>query len=129
MLRSHVESVVVEGGRAVGVRLRGRNAVGSSGSEVLRARRAVISNASVWDTQRLLPEGTVPAAGRAEALATPRTGSFMHLHLGIDADGLPPELDCHHLVVNDWDDIEVRGGDARGRRSQGSGVTRCRGGR
>lgn len=28
------------------------------------------------------------------------------MHLGIDATGLDPELDCHHLVVNDWDKLE-----------------------
>ena len=26
---------------------------------------------------------------------------------GIDAEGLPPDLDCHHLVVNSWDDLEA----------------------
>lgn len=31
----------------------------------------------------------------------------MHLHLGIDADGLPDDLECHHLVVNDWNDLEA----------------------
>jgi hypothetical protein len=68
------------GGRAIGVRLEAKS---GRRTEVIRARRGVISNASVWDTQALLPklagrEGT----WRAEALATPRTGSFMHLHLG-----------------------------------------------
>ena len=43
-LRSHVQEILVEGGKAVGVRLR-------SGAEV-RARKAVVSNASVWDTIR-----------------------------------------------------------------------------
>jgi phytoene dehydrogenase-like protein len=28
--------------------------------------------------------------------------SFMHLHLGIDAAGLPDDLACHYIVVNDW---------------------------
>lgn len=28
-------------------------------------------------------------------------------HAGIDAEGLPKDLDCHHLFVNDWDDIEA----------------------
>lgn len=54
LLRSHVEQVLVEGGRAAGVRLRGG---GGGRPEVIRARRAVVSNASVWDTMRLLPEG------------------------------------------------------------------------
>jgi phytoene dehydrogenase-like protein len=26
----------------------------------------------------------------------------MHLHLGIDAQNLPNDLDCHSIVVNDW---------------------------
>lgn len=29
------------------------------------------------------------------------------LHAGIDAKGLDPNLDCHHLVVNDWQDLEA----------------------
>lgn len=32
--------------------------------------------------------------------------SFLHMHLGIDATGLSPDLDCHHLVVNDWNSLE-----------------------
>ena len=140
LLRSHVDEVLVEGGRAVGVRLRQRGgsapvggAAGSGGgdldirssapgsasisdsgssssssggggdgdggskADVIRARMGVVSNASCWDTVRLLPPGAVPAAWRAQREATPQTGSFVHLHLGIDADGLPADLDCHHL--------------------------------
>ncbi|CAN0466838.1 unnamed protein product [Ectocarpus sp. 12 AP-2014] len=32
---------------------------------------------------------------------TPETGSFMHLHLGIDAEGLH-DLDIHYTVVESW---------------------------
>ncbi|MBE9128037.1 MULTISPECIES: phytoene desaturase family protein [unclassified Coleofasciculus] len=94
MLNAHVEEVLVEGNRAVGVRLRG-------GKE-MRARQAVVSNASVWDTLKLLPEGSVPQQFRAKRQATPICDSFMHLHLGIDAQGLPSDLACHSIVVNDW---------------------------
>lgn len=38
-----------------------------------------------------------------EKEATPQCESFMHLHLGIDAAGLPDDLEIHHIVVNDWD--------------------------
>lgn len=67
LLRSHVEQVLVEGGRAAGVRLRGSGGSGDeAAAEVIRARRAVVSNASVWDTLRLLPEGErVLLLGRA----------------------------------------------------------------
>lgn len=37
----------------------------------------------------------------------PQAASFLHMHLGIDAAGLSPDLDCHHLVVNDWSDLEA----------------------
>lgn len=74
---------VCAGGEAVGVRLAPRGGRGERGSgEVIRARRAVVSNASAWDTQRLLPPGAAPPAWRDEALQTPRTGSFVHLHAG-----------------------------------------------
>lgn len=37
----------------------------------------------------------------------PQTNSFLHLHLGIDATDLPKDLDIHHLVVNNWGDLEA----------------------
>lgn len=32
---------------------------------------------------------------------------FLYVLSGIDAEGLPPDLDCHHLIVNSWDDLEA----------------------
>ena len=49
-LNSHVEQVLVENGRASGVKLRRKGIH-------IKAKRAVISNASVWDTMRLIPDG------------------------------------------------------------------------
>jgi phytoene dehydrogenase-like protein len=90
LLRSHVESIFMHRGRAEGVWLRGR---GGGNKRLLRARRAVISNASIWDTTRLLPTGTLSEQRIQERMDTPRTGSFVHLHLGIDASGLPADLE------------------------------------
>lgn len=59
MLGAHVEEVLLEGGRAAGVRLRGGGTV--------RAAKAVVSNASLWDTQRLLPAAAVTPAMRTAA--------------------------------------------------------------
>jgi hypothetical protein len=72
----------MEGGRAAGVRLRPRGPASSSASasssgrggadlETIRARLGVVSNASGWDTQRLLPPGAAPPAWAATAAATP----------------------------------------------------------
>ena len=92
------------GGKAVGVRLEGRGSRGADEGAVIRARRGVVSNASVWDTQALLPAEGTPSNWRREALGTPRTGSFMHLHLG--GERSPPLfaifvwLKSHPLCLN-----------------------------
>ncbi|AGA89032.1 phytoene dehydrogenase-like oxidoreductase [Thioflavicoccus mobilis 8321] len=98
--RAHVERILVEGGQARGVRLRD--------GEVLRAP-VVISNASIWDTAgTLLEPQDLPAGYRATALRTPTTLSFLHLHLGIRADGLN-DLHPHHVIVGDADDVTAPG--------------------
>lgn len=94
-LNAPVAEILLDGDRAVGVRL--------ADGTVLRSRRAVVSNASVWDTLALLPPGGAGDRLRAEREALPRCPSFMHLHLGIDGTGLPPDLPCHHIVVEDWE--------------------------
>jgi phytoene dehydrogenase-like protein len=95
MLNAHVEKILMEGDRAIGVQLRN--------GKTLRARKAVISNASIWDTLPLLPDHPGTRALRHQRQSIPACDSFMHLHLGIDASGLSPNLACHHIVVNDWE--------------------------
>lgn len=91
-LNAHVEQILVADQRATGVRLRG--------GEELHAP-VVITNATVWDTvESLLSPQDLPASYRQQALATPAVNSFMHLHLGIRAEGLA-DLAIHHVVVND----------------------------
>ncbi len=88
---AHVEAILVKAGKVVGVRLRG--------GETLQAP-VVISNATVWDTyQTLLKPEDLPETYRQQALATPAIASFMHLHLGIRAEGLET-LAGHHVVVH-----------------------------
>ncbi|MDB9524407.1 NAD(P)/FAD-dependent oxidoreductase [Oscillatoria sp. CS-180] len=94
-LGTHVEAILMTNGRATGVRLKS--------GEVLSAKRAVVSNASIWDTLRLLPNQSAAHSFQRERQSIPTCNSFMHLHLGIDGADLPPDLACHHIVVNDWD--------------------------
>ncbi|MER3477448.1 MAG: carotene isomerase [Leptolyngbya sp. ERB_1_2] len=89
-LNAHVEKVLVENQKAIGVRLRN--------GEELRSRY-VVSNASIWDTLKLVD--AFPKQFRTKRQATPTCESFMHLHLGIDGKGLD-SIACHHIVVNDW---------------------------
>ncbi|XRB12196.1 hypothetical protein RI054_04g20320 [Pseudoscourfieldia marina] len=99
-LRSAVEEIVVSDGRAVGVR--------TKAGRTLHARKAVISNASTWDTfGKLVKSEHLPPSWRRERTSTPMTDSFMHLHVGFDKSGLPDDLECHHIVVNDMEDIST----------------------
>ena len=72
---------------------------------MLRAKEAVVANCSVWDLPKLLP-GTRGEGLHREAGNVPECESFLHLHAGLDATGLPPpeELGIHHLVVRDWNE-------------------------
>ena len=91
-LNAHVEQILLRGGRATGVRLRSGDVLNAS---------IVISNASIWDTYRqLLQPEDLPTSFRQRSQATPAIDSFMHLHLGIRADGLDG-LTGHHVVVHD----------------------------
>ena len=100
-LKQHVEEIIVENGEATGVRLKN--------GRIARATKAVVSNATVWDTMPLLPDraeleaqGLPQAADWKEDMSEiPALGSIMHLFLGIDAEGLP-DLDPSHLAVLDW---------------------------
>ena len=55
LLNAHVDSIMVQDGRAAGVRL--------SSGERITAEKAVVSNASLTDSLRLLPAGHAAAAG------------------------------------------------------------------
>ena len=92
---AHVTQINTKNGTATGVRLRS--------GEMITASKAVVSNASVWDTLKLMPAGTLPKKFARDRQSTPLCESFMHLHLGIDAAGLPADLACHYIVVNDWE--------------------------
>ena len=91
-LNSHVQKIVVKNGRAQGVLLK-------NGTQITAP--TVISNATIWDTYRhLLDPSDSPSKYREEKLETPAVDSFMHLHLGIRADGLK-DVPIHHVVVHD----------------------------
>ncbi|MCL1467647.1 phytoene desaturase family protein [Argonema galeatum] len=91
-LNAHVEQILLESGKVVGVRLRN--------GEMIKAA-IVISNATIWDTYtKLLKPEDLPSSYRQQSLDIPAVDSFMHLHLGIRAEGLE-NITGHHVVVHD----------------------------
>ena len=96
--RSRVTEILLENDRAVGVRL-------TSGEEI-RAKH-IISNATHWDTfnQLLPPEHKPPRQKRWESHYQ-KSPSFLSLHLGVKAEILPPDVECHHILLEDWAKME-----------------------
>jgi len=109
-----VDRILVEDGACAGVVLKG--------GETYRARKAVVSNADLYNTFKMVPEGAsadldaerraflAPAApvytddvGPTDGSGLPLCKSFMHLHLGVRADAMPPDLPPQWTVVNSWD--------------------------
>ncbi|MFB2922356.1 phytoene desaturase family protein [Aerosakkonema funiforme] len=91
-LNAHVEQILLESGKVVGVRLQN--------GEIIKAA-IVISNATIWDTYtNLLKPEDLPTSYRQKSLTTPAVDSFMHLQLGIRAEGLE-NITGHHVVVHD----------------------------
>ncbi|XP_004986129.1 prolycopene isomerase, chloroplastic [Setaria italica] len=71
--------------------------------KVVRAKKAVVSNASMWDTlDLLLPPDAVPKSYEDKVKATPQCDSFMHLHLGFGVENAREGLGVHHIVVDNW---------------------------
>eukprot|EP00913_Durusdinium_trenchii_P012627 g11858.t1 len=103
-----VEEVLLEGQCAVGVR--------SSKGE-LRAREAVVCNAPIWDAAKLLPQDLSLDDMKQDwqeikrmmrglcrlCQETPMTRSYLHLHLGLDAEGLDlSQLEAHYTSMTNW---------------------------
>ncbi len=107
--QTRVTNVLIENGRAVGVRL-------ADGQE-LRAKR-IVSNATRWDTFAGEDSATSTLVGPEHTPASERTwrkryqpsSSFLSLHLGIDASVVPKNFHCHHLLLEDWDEMEAEQG-------------------
>lgn len=90
-LKTHVDQIWVNAGKVRGIQLK-------NGDQITAP--VVISNATIWDTfTHLLKPENLPAPFRQKSLATPAVDSFMHLHLGICAEGLN-NLPGHHVVVH-----------------------------
>jgi prolycopene isomerase len=84
----------------------GAIAVKLSNGEILTAKR-VISNATRWDTfEHLLKDEPLPAGEQRWQQRYKRSPSFLSLHLGVKAEVIPADTDCHHILLEDWADME-----------------------
>ncbi|OEL36466.1 Prolycopene isomerase, chloroplastic [Dichanthelium oligosanthes] len=97
--KANVTNVILENGKAVGVRL-------SNGKEFFA--KTVISNATRWDTfGKLLKDKELPEEEKNFQNNYVKAPSFLSIHMGVKASVLPPGTDCHHFVLEDnWNNLE-----------------------
>jgi prolycopene isomerase len=100
--KAKVTEILTENGRATGVKL--------ATGEVYRAKR-IISNATRWDTfEKLLPDNRKPTSEKKWQQRYQQSPSFLSLHLGVKAEALPIGTECHHILLEDWDNMEAEQG-------------------
>ncbi len=99
--RSRVTKILQQNGRAIGVEL--------ASGKTYYARR-IISNATRWDTfEKLLPVEEMPASEQRWQNRYQQSPSFLSLHLGVKAAALPEGTECHHILLEDWQQMEATG--------------------
>ncbi len=100
--KARVTEILTEDNRAVGVKL--------ASGETFRAKR-IVSNATRWDTfDKLLPGSQKPTSEKKWQQRYQQSPSFLSLHLGVKAESLPAGIECHHVLLENWDDMEAEQG-------------------
>ncbi|XP_009797222.1 prolycopene isomerase, chloroplastic isoform X1 [Nicotiana tabacum] len=99
LYRANVTSIILDNGKAVGVKL-------SDGRKFYA--KTIVSNATRWDTfGKLLKAENLPKEEEAFQKAYVKAPSFLSIHMGVKADVLPPDTDCHHFTLEDnWTNLE-----------------------
>ncbi|KAM6547805.1 hypothetical protein CsatB_019481 [Cannabis sativa] len=99
LYKANVTEIIIDQGQAVGVRM-------SDKREFFA--KTVISNATRWDTfGKLLKGKDLPKEEENFQKAYVKAPSFLSIHMGVKAEVLPPDTDCHHFVLeNDWTRLE-----------------------
>ncbi|KAL0333551.1 UNVERIFIED_CONTAM: Prolycopene isomerase, chloroplastic [Sesamum angustifolium] len=99
LYKANATSIIIDDGKAVGVKLSDRRQFYA---------KTIISNATRWDTfGKLLKKEDLPEEEKRFQKAYVKAPSFLSIHLGVKADVLPPDTDCHHFVLeDDWENLE-----------------------
>lgn len=100
--KANVTQILMENGKAIGVEL-------TNGQKYYAQR--IVSNATRWDTfEKLIPAEKMPSKEKRWQKRYQKSPSFLSLHLGVEAEVLPPTTECHHILLEDWQNMEAEQG-------------------
>ncbi|WP_414755126.1 carotenoid isomerase [Anabaena sp. CCY 9910] len=95
--QAKVAKIITEKYRAVGVQL--------TNGEIYRGKR-IVSNATRWDTfEKLLPVDKIPSNEKNWQQNYKKSPSFLSLHMGVKESVLPKGTECHHIILEDWQNM------------------------
>ncbi|MBW4563206.1 MAG: carotene isomerase [Mojavia pulchra JT2-VF2] len=100
--QARVTKIITERGQAVGVQL--------ANGKVYRGKR-IVSNATRWDTfEKLLPVEAMPRNEKNWQQSYQKSPSFLSLHMGVEESVLPKGTECHHILLEDWQQMAATEG-------------------
>ena len=102
--KANVNEILLENGNAIGVKL-------SNGEKIYS--NIIVSNSTRWDTfglknnkKGLIPSKSVPKSEHKWAEIYKSSPSFVSIHLGVEKGIFRNDLNCHHIIVDDWEELE-----------------------
>ncbi|HYW22370.1 MAG TPA: carotenoid isomerase [Nodularia sp. (in: cyanobacteria)] len=100
--QARVTKIITEQGKAVGVQL--------ANGKLYRGQ-VIVSNATRWDTfTKLLPVEKIPDNESKWQQSYEKSPSFLSLHIGVEAPVLPHGTECHHIILEDWQQMTAPAG-------------------
>jgi len=106
--KSNVKEILIRNKKAVGVKL-------SDGEEFYS--NIIVSNSTRWDTfglnrikESLIKKEFVPKNEYKWTQRYKPSPSFVSIHLGISKNIVKENFNCHHIIVENWDEMEEERG-------------------
>ncbi len=106
--KSRVKKIIFKKGKAVGVAL-------ENNEEIFG--RTIVSNATRWDTfggeginDPLVDKDKTPQSETIWKNRYKPSPSFLSIHLGVNGSCIPSSTHCHHLILDQWEEMESEQG-------------------
>tara|TARA_Y100001968_G_scaffold99915_4_gene89933 strand:- start:1763 stop:3325 length:1563 start_codon:yes stop_codon:yes gene_type:complete len=106
--KSKVKKVILKENKAIGVEL-------VNGEKIYS--QTIISNATRWNTfggegiiEPLIESSKTPNSEKKWLNRYKPSSSFLSLHLGVNETSIPNTSHCHHLMLNEWNQMEKEQG-------------------
>ena len=106
--KTNVIEILIKDDKAVGVKL-------SNGEEIYSD--IIVSNSTRWDTfglkdkkKGLIASKKVPKSEYKWSETYKPSPSFVSIHLGVEKNIISNNFNCHHIIVDKWDELESEKG-------------------